>query len=220
MNKKEQIEELARDIEKSLERAKSVVGSMNKGIGYWIAEDLVDKNYRKVNENEVVMLEEENKRLREMPEKVYAEMTERLRAELQRYADEHNEPIDWKRGGIMSKEEQIKEMAKDIMSGEFFDYGIVCKKHTCQLDCDCGGYRIAEELANKGYHKTIWHKVADGDIPKRIGDIIMAIKFDGSIITTTGRYRLYDFYISDIGRIEKEKVIAWTEPPEYKEVEE
>lgn len=51
MNKKEQIEELARDIEKSLEHAKSVVGSMNKGIGYWIAEDLVNKNYRKVIPN-------------------------------------------------------------------------------------------------------------------------------------------------------------------------
>lgn len=51
MDKEHQIEELASDIEKSLERAKSVVGSMNKGIGYWIAEDLVDKNYRKIIPN-------------------------------------------------------------------------------------------------------------------------------------------------------------------------
>lgn len=55
MREKEQIEELASEIEKRLECAKSVVGSMNKGIGYWIAEDLVDKNYRKVGENEVVI---------------------------------------------------------------------------------------------------------------------------------------------------------------------
>lgn len=51
MGKKQQIEELAREIEKRLECAKSVVGSMNKGIGYWIAEDLVDKNYRKITPN-------------------------------------------------------------------------------------------------------------------------------------------------------------------------
>lgn len=50
MSKREQIEELASEIEKRLECAKSVVGSMNKGIGYWIAEDLVSKGYMKINE--------------------------------------------------------------------------------------------------------------------------------------------------------------------------
>ena len=49
MEDKEQIriETMAEEIEKRMEQAKNVVGSMNKGIGYWIAEDLVEKGYMK-----------------------------------------------------------------------------------------------------------------------------------------------------------------------------
>lgn len=53
--KEQQIDELASDIEKRLELAKSVVGSMNRGKGYWIAKDLINKNYRKIGENEIVI---------------------------------------------------------------------------------------------------------------------------------------------------------------------
>ena len=109
----------------------------------------------------------------------------------------------------LTAKEQIKEMEK-IIEEKAFEF------------CDSDGCIYSDKLAKilflAGYRKTVWHKVADGDIPKYIGDIIMAIKSNDRIITTTGRYRLYDFYISDIGLIEKEKVIAWTELPEYKEM--
>ena len=37
----EQIAKMAKIIDERMERAKGYLGSMNKGVGYWIAEDLV-----------------------------------------------------------------------------------------------------------------------------------------------------------------------------------
>lgn len=31
---------------------------------------------------------------------------------------------------------------------------------------------IAKDIANAGYHKTIWHKVADDDLPKEYHEVI------------------------------------------------
>lgn len=74
----------------------------------------------------------------------------------------------------------------------------------------------AERLYNAGYRKIVWHKVADGDLPKFIYDLVIAIKCnDGVIRTVTGNYRLERFNISDLGEIDTEKVIAWTELPTY-----
>lgn len=121
----------------------------------------------------------------------------------------------------MTDKEQIEGMTS-IIAGEQdvcvrMKQLMDCKYCTCKNENgECGfSEYIARTFFAEGYHKTIWHKVVDGDIPKYAGEIIMAVNVNGSIITTTGRYALGDFYISDVGRIEKEKVIAWAELPDY-----
>ena len=106
MNKKEQIEELARDIEKSLERAKSVVGSMNKGIGYWIAEDLVNKNYRKVIPNVDFVV-----RAGELP--TIQEQIEEIRTNIWHENTTLSEVCDY----IIRKQQEVREQtAKEIIT--------------------------------------------------------------------------------------------------------
>lgn len=52
MTKEQQIEKMAKVIDERLLEANLVLGSMNKGKGYWIAEDLINKGYRKKEEIE------------------------------------------------------------------------------------------------------------------------------------------------------------------------
>lgn len=73
-----------------------------------------------------------------------------------------------------------------------------------------------QEYVGEETPKTVWHKVADGDLPKFINDLIIAIKCnDGVIRTVAGNYRLEQFNVSDLGEIDIGKVIAWAELPEY-----
>lgn len=87
------------------------------------------------------------------------------------------------------------------------------------------GYWIAEALYNAGYHKTVWHKVADGDLPEIYRSVLVAVKrtvkdCDDYIFTTIGNREPYtmDVAIWDIqGLSFSDKIIAWTELPKYKE---
>lgn len=42
----------------------------------------------------------------------------------------------------------------------------------CDMQCDVMCIQYAEELVKQGYHKTIWHKVAEGDLPSKTGDYL------------------------------------------------
>ena len=64
MDKEKIIEEMAKDIDNRLLEARNYLGSMNKGEGYWIAEELI-KHYRKINDNEVVISKEEYEKLKQ-----------------------------------------------------------------------------------------------------------------------------------------------------------
>lgn len=59
MNDKEMIEQMARIIDDRLLEASGVIGSMNNGKGYWIAQKLVEHYQPKIPEGAVVLTEEE-----------------------------------------------------------------------------------------------------------------------------------------------------------------
>lgn len=101
----------------------------------------------------------------------------------------------------MIDKEQIEEMANYIYIG---------------LNKKCHQYEIAEMLYNIGYHKTIWHKVADGDLPKEYHEV--------RFVSDTGHYRngIYKevtnaFYVDGDIEYSIDEIIAWTELPKYKE---
>lgn len=101
--------------------------------------------------------------------------------------------------------EQIKEMAsivEDFIPSE-------AKYYVEEKD-------IAEALYNAGYRKTVWHKVADGDLPNGIQDVIVALKSPNGYITTVANYNKDGkFVLYGLGEIVIKKVIIWTELPKY-----
>ncbi|MBQ0099386.1 MAG: hypothetical protein KBS91_02425 [Firmicutes bacterium] len=78
----------------------------------------------------------------------------------------------------------------------------------------------AEKVYNAGYRKQVWHKVADGDLPKKEGKYYVVIKvanytFYNVLDFSENKFIMYD---SEYGEfITVNEVIAWTELPEYKE---
>lgn len=78
---------------------------------------------------------------------------------------------------------------------------------------------LAEKLYNAGYHKTIWHKVADGDLPKETSLYLCKMiynEFYRSEYKVLLFNTMYGFYDNGLS-ITKGEVIAWTELPTYKE---
>ena len=79
--------------------------------------------------------------------------------------------------------------------------------------------RQAKALIEEGYHKTIWHKVVDGDLPKPYQNIWFID--ERTNLGFSGYYNDIDkIFISDFDNnfcIKKDEVIAWTGLPEYKE---
>ena len=83
--------------------------------------------------------------------------------------------------------------------------------------CDC-----AEALIDEGYRKMIWHKVADGDLPKPENGNVIAIPVQACYTNETGikvNGPCCFFFIDNTFRsLNMEKtlnVIAWTELPIY-----
>lgn len=79
---------------------------------------------------------------------------------------------------------------------------------------------LAEALYNAGYRKTVWHKVADGDLPNDKRDIVLYFELGDQIRSTASGY--YDicvsnFVVYDFGAVRNQDVIAWTELPRYEE---
>lgn len=87
---------------------------------------------------------------------------------------------------------------------------------------DVAAIDAADEILNLGYHKTIWHKVAENDLPKRQGqkvwlctiskDYFMANYWDD--VMTGGKQF---FEVASVGRITLSNVLAWMELPKYEE---
>lgn len=101
---------------------------------------------------------------------------------------------------MSEKEQQIKQMYNDIVEiidNHFDDSTIITTS-------------IMEDMYNKGYHKTIWHKVADGDLPD-IGKEVLC--YDGENFIVCKR-DIIDWYDTNEFCYD---VIAWAELPQYKE---
>lgn len=66
--KEKQIEEMAKVIDDRLIEARSWLGSMNRGEGYWIAQKLVEHYQPKLPEDSVVLSREEYEKLKTLEE--------------------------------------------------------------------------------------------------------------------------------------------------------
>lgn len=86
----------------------------------------------------------------------------------------------------------------------------------------CYYHEYAEAFINEGYHKMIWHKVADGDLPKQENDNVIAMPVQACIENDIGvkmHSPCYFFFIDNTFRnlnsTKTLNVIAWTELPIY-----
>ena len=109
---------------------------------------------------------------------------------------------------FMDKEERIRQLASDM------DYG--CTKRDLYPE---DATEIAKALDILGYRKTVWHKVADGDLPKESGCYLCYTHITGydrhnKLIDGYG-YSV-EFFDTNFYAVNK-AVIAWTELPEYSE---
>ena len=84
--------------------------------------------------------------------------------------------------------------------------------------------KVAEALYNAGYHKTVWHKVADGDLPKQENGDVIATPVQVCYKNEIGikcNSPCYFFFIDNSFRALNSNValdvIAWTELPIYEE---
>lgn len=119
---------------------------------------------------------------------------------------------------ILTKEEyddlctnydKVYEQAKADILGNMSDGGTSC--HWCIDE----NRRIGKEEALR----QIWHKVADGDLPTRVGQYLC--------ITKTGCYACFNYSLVDNAFLEQDaldkefyitnRVVAWAALPEYEE---
>lgn len=112
----------------------------------------------------------------------------------------------------MDREEQIKEkeaMVSDLdKNSKCFILGF-SEEWTTE--------DFVDELYRLGYRKIVWHKVADGDLPKKSKAVVVFL--DVNCDYYVGPYDKKDeIFHTNIGfDISKDRIIAWTELPEYKE---
>ena len=116
--------------------------------------------------------------------------------------------------------EQIEEMARSCCSRTYKTCE-ECIKESEKIfgktdidDCEC--YSYARRFFNKGYRKTIWHKVAEDDLPKEDCEVIFVsdtgYHYGGIYVKITDA-----FYADGDTKYDIDEVIAWTELPKYEE---
>lgn len=107
----------------------------------------------------------------------------------------------------MNREERIKQFANDMeMFGDYVtEYGVE------RFDYD----KTATELDGLGYHKTIWHKVADGDLPEHAGSYLIICEGGSSPKYYVDSYE--HFWYGKRWVYSDGCVIAWAELPKYEE---
>ena len=116
--------------------------------------------------------------------------------------------------------EQIQFIALNAV-GKKYNSVEMMKANYCGKG-DKGFYEESKALVEAGYHKTIWHKVTENDLPKRQGqkvwlctiskDYFMANYWDD---TEVGGKQFFE--VASAGRITLSNVLAWTELPTYEE---
>lgn len=120
---------------------------------------------------------------------------------------------------------EIEEMARKIC----FKSGIweTCKRcleYNNITRCYCHDY--VKIFIDAGYHKTVWHKVADGDLPKQENGNVIAMPVQACYTNEIGikvNGPCYFFFITgnfrELNSARTLDVIAWTELPIYEGVE-
>lgn len=119
--------------------------------------------------------------------------------------------------------EEIEKMARKLCfrSGAWE----TCKECFQYHDATrCSYCDYAEAFINAGYHRTVWHKVADGDLPKQENGDVIAMPVQACIENDIGikmHSPCYFFFIDNTFRSLNSNltldVIAWTELPIYEE---
>lgn len=109
---------------------------------------------------------------------------------------------------------EIEEMTKS-----YCDRTVECKK--CDRYYECDLTEICEAIYDAGYRKQVWHKVADGDLPAQLKDVLCVTEdiYKDKMITV-GCITNNNLWFLECDRERWhniEDVIAWTELPEYKE---
>lgn len=113
----------------------------------------------------------------------------------------------------MDRNDKVREIAEVICAAE---HGGQCLSH-CDFSCDVKCTNYAKALIDKGYHRTIWHKVTEGDLPKN-DSLVLAFYKPGYYST-----KLYLKNADGEGwwygksKCKTEDIIAWTELPTYVE---
>lgn len=86
----------------------------------------------------------------------------------------------------------------------------------------CYYHMYAEIFYNAGYHKTVWHKVADGDLPKPENCNVIAIPVQACYTNEMGIkingpccFFFIDNTFRSLNIAKTLNVIAWTELPIY-----
>jgi hypothetical protein len=114
------------------------------------------------------------------------------------------------------KEELIKEMEHNL--------SLVMDYDEYQEDCGYGDQsyvefeydKMAKELIDMGWTKIVWHKVADGDLPKNYRKVaFIAANYEYYIGTYIKKDEAFETYIG-FG-MSKDHFIAWIELPKYEE---
>ena len=121
----------------------------------------------------------------------------------------------------MNKEERIKEIAKDIpfleLEREVFVSLDRKEKHAWTLSED-DNKQIAQVLIEKGYRKTIWHKIADRDFPPTNKKVLFKlVEYDELTVGFLREDGLFDLESYSAFFATDADVIAWTELPIYTE---
>lgn len=122
---------------------------------------------------------------------------------------------------------EIEKMARIICitRSDIWNTCEECLEYNNMTRCYCHEY--AEALINEGYRKTVWHKVADGDLPKQENGNVIAMPVQVCYKNGIGikvNSPCYFFFIDNQFRALNSNitldVIAWTELPKYEGDEE
>lgn len=117
---------------------------------------------------------------------------------------------------------EIEKMARCIcLNSALYDTCEECFRLKRMRKCNYKNY--AEEFYDYGYRKTVWHKVADGDLPKQENGNVIAMPVQACYTNEIGikiNGPCYFFFITgnfrELNSARTLDVIAWTELPKYK----
>ena len=112
---------------------------------------------------------------------------------------------------MIDKEQQIEEMARDICKScqTRLTPTMKCNRNSCAMS-----EVVAENLCNIGYHKTVWHKVADGDLPEYAGRYLVILDDESLPEYRVDSYEHY--WDGPRWEYNGSRVIAWAELLPYK----